>query len=162
MSDRHPRSHRDAATRLGNAACAVAFALAAAVVLLCCLGEIAAAPSFGDCRAIKDDAERLKCYDAAAAAAFVDPDIAKAEAAIRATFMIPRSADFTRVVKRPGAVCGFVSAQLPRRGHTGPKRFVYLLADNKGWILDDLLGDPSDMQSGIRAAEMHCKGVDGF
>lgn len=133
--------------------------------LLC--GSFLIAPALSEpakpCAAIKDDAERLKCYDAAAvakpSAPKTDPTIAKARAIILQQLKDRDSAKFEGIVKRPEAVCGFVNAKNSMGGYTGRKMFVYLIKPNRGWILEVSMPDAAEA---IAAAETHCTGVPGF
>jgi hypothetical protein len=88
-----------------------------------------------------------------------DPIMAKARTAVTKNLKDPISARFEGVVKRPGAVCGFVNAKNSMGGYTGRTMFVYLIKENRAYVLEvNALG----VQDAIKAAEIHCTGVPGF
>jgi hypothetical protein len=130
------------------------------------LVAISAANAQGSCEMIKADGDRLKCYDTAAESRKStpvtpkeDPILLKAKATITRILKDPVSARFEGVVKRPAAVCGFVNAKNSMGGYTGRTMFVYLIKENRGYVLEvNSLG----VQDAIKAAETYCTGVPGF
>jgi hypothetical protein len=88
-----------------------------------------------------------------------DPVITKARAAVTKNLKDPASARFEGLVKRPGAVCGFVNAKNSMGGYTGRQMFVYLPSENRAWVLEI---NGLDVTRGIALAETHCSGVPGF
>jgi hypothetical protein len=141
----------------------LSMSLALTTLLALHLGNAAAAPAAA-CSTIRDDTERLRCYDGAGRPepeTEQDSTIAKARAVIKAVLANPESARFEGIVKRPSALCGLVNSKMPRGGYSGAKPFVYLIEENKGWVLDAWL-DPLDAPRALKAAQIYCKGVQGF
>jgi hypothetical protein len=85
----------------------------------------------------------------------------KAKSAITKLLKDPTSARFEGVVVRAAAVCGFVNAKNSMGGYTGRKMFVYLIKENRGFVLDVPDGS-AHMANAIAAVETHCTGVPGF
>lgn len=82
-----------------------------------------------------------------------------AKTAIRHVLKDPDSARFEGMVRRPGAVCGFVNAKNAMGGYTGRRMFVYLMKEKRAYILEL----PSKhAEAALHAAETHCAGVPGF
>jgi hypothetical protein len=130
------------------------------------LAATSVANAQGSCETIKSEEDRLKCYDAAAetrksttATPKDDPVLLKAKATILRILKDPASARFEGIVKRPAAICGFVNAKNSMGGYTGRTMFVYLIKENRGYVLEvNTVG----VQDAIAAAEKHCTGVPGF
>lgn len=105
---------------------------AGASILALCLNA-QAQPT--DCTSIKDDKERLTCFDqtsqqkpkAHAPRVAPDPLIAKARSAVANSLKDPPSARFDGVVRKAEAVCGFVNAKNSYGGYAGRTRFTYVI-----------------------------------
>lgn len=88
-----------------------------------------------------------------------DSLILKAKTSILRELKDPASARFEGIAKRPGAICGFVNAKNSMGGYAGRRMFVYLINENRGYILEiNSIG----VQNAIKAAETHCADVPGF
>jgi hypothetical protein len=93
-----------------------------------------------DCAALRNDSERLACFDRA-----VTPDgrFAKAENAVRANLKDPDSAKFSDLsaLTSPNVrgeptkvVCGRVNARNSYGGYAGAAPFVYFVDEDKAYI----------------------------
>lgn len=99
------------------------------------LSNVAVQAQPTNCTTIKDDKERLACFDqaakqppkASAPKAAEDPIITKARGAVAQSLKDPPSARFDGVVRKTDAVCGFVNARNSYGGYAGRTRFVYVL-----------------------------------
>ena len=107
------------------------------VVLVLCVSGPFARSQTGDCTIVKNDQERLACFDALArqgplaverkAPGAIDPIIAKARAAVARSLDDPPSARFDGVVRKSEAVCGLVNAKTSPGGYFGKIRFAYVI-----------------------------------
>ena len=70
-----------------------------------------------ECKGLKDDSERLACYDSQAGVvgtapkAALDPIITKAKAAVANGLKDPPSARFESAARKGNAVCGYINAK---------------------------------------------------
>lgn len=95
-----------------------------------------------DCKAMKDDKERLACYDAGAAEPAMvpvakppeDPILAKAKSAVANSLKDPPSARFESVARQGDAVCGYINAKNSYGGYVGKTRFIYVIKTGEGRV----------------------------
>lgn len=110
----------------------------AALVLFAIMGGTLAAAQ--NCTAIKADSERLICYDRAAVAPLTAVR-SSAQTAVSKLLRDPGSAifaDWREQNAKDGSagVCGTVNAKNAHGGYSGPKDFVYSVADKSALVLD--------------------------
>jgi hypothetical protein len=104
-------------------------------------GSISQAQSV-DCTVVKDDKERLVCFDQAAKQtpkvvpqkAADDPLITKARSAVANSLKDPPSARFEGVVRKAEAICGFVNGKHSYGGYVGKTRFGYVLKSGEVFL----------------------------
>jgi hypothetical protein len=134
-----------------------------------------------DCTSIKDDKDRLACFDDAAKQLakkgdFIveksnepseDPIITKARAAVANSLKDPPSARFEGVVLKAEAVCGLVNAKNSYGGYVGKTRFVYVLKSGGIFIevpitaLPRSLSQLNEYEAGYATLKRYCSSDPG-
>ena len=112
-----------------------------------------------NCRAVKDQKQRLQCLDAQSKAKILSsPAGLAAKAAIAKQWRDPNSALFsdfeeTAADDETKAICGSVKVKNKRGEYEGGRPFVYVIGTKQGYLLTS--GGPSE---GLLAFEKYCSG----